>query len=413
MALSKRTKNKTHKIPYKLIVVEACLIVLFESLILYSRSVPRPSARADLIEVHNVKGAENSRSQVYANDSDIYINLDGDGIYRYISDDNLELVKDLKNTFVFTMVCTNRYIIYTNRQFDTYRLDLKTKEEIRLFRSDEEPQNLFAYKDDYFVLLSDGSLWLFEGDDLEGQNITEYMQENCNLTEEYSDLTCTYGAYTLYGGSKDNKINIYLLEREDWQAPVGYFEACKLEDGLVTFINWGDEAYDSSGKILLYEYHDYKSKVYCYQYQGTAYEVLAGIDSTDGVVSSLSYNKEDKVYTIIRYGMKRDGREWLPTKEALFMISPTDHTEKKIFNITGGNTRIVGMDIENNQVYTYRLDEEKKKGKVYRVDLKTGKKTLLMDKINNSNNLHFCWAGDRLFIIGDRYGNYSFLGTVK
>ena len=144
------------------------------------------------------------------------------------------------------------------------------------------------------------------------------------------------------------------------------------------------------------------------------------MNSEENVISGLSCLKDDKIYTLTRYAMCEfsgwDSKvsTYSPTKDALVMISPADRKEEIIYNTTKRNVRIVGMDMEQETVYIYKLGHKENIGKVYRVDLKTGKKTLLMDKINNSNNLHFCWAGDRLFIVKESgMGQFSLIGTVK
>ena len=225
-------KTRMKKKLEKVIFIMSLLILVMGVFILEAAFRPLP---ADDVIVENVKGAENCYRYVYENDNDIYMNLNEDGVYRYISDDNLELVKDLSGSRLHAMVCTDQYLIYIDEEGEPYRLDLTTKEETKVLSGEESADKLFAHGNDYFVYLSDGTLWLFEGDDTSGVNITQYMETTCGSAEDNSDISCTYGSYTFYGYTSSDKLHISILKSGEWQIPTGYYERCCLEEGLVSF----------------------------------------------------------------------------------------------------------------------------------------------------------------------------------
>ena len=254
------------------------------------------------VNVNNIKGSDSCYSDVYANDSDIYINLSRSGIYRYISDDNLELVRDLGDNYLLAMACTDQYIVFIDSNQMSYRLDIKTKEETQLFN--KEVNKIYANGDDYFLAEKDGTLWLFEGDSTNGININKYMRETCDLTDKYTDISCTYGDYTIYGSSEDEEVNIYLLERGDWQAAVGGYETCKAENGIAYFLFSMSSLKDGYSALLHYD--DFEK------------QVLTGFDMEQPLLDETSVMNDNKIYSLIKYGLEWDNhpRAWVATKGA-------------------------------------------------------------------------------------------------
>ena len=377
-------------------IVLGCIIGIFQISGLFSLKSPVND------KVDSIKGADSCFDSVCANDTDIYIYLDQDGIYRYVSDDKLELVKNLGDSYCQAIACTNCYIIFIDETGKPYRLDLKTKEELSLL--DQEAYRIYANGEDFFIEDSDGILWLFQGDSAEGVNIDQYMKTHCSLTEEDSNVSCTYNDYTFYGSSKSEEISIFLIEKGNWQESAGDYESCKLEDDIVYFTFHMEQAGEEREQTAWCHYKDSKTAV------------LPDIDMEEAFLNNLSVVNDNKIYSLVKYGMEfKEPVGWYPTKEALLMVSPTDHAENScIFSVDIDHERIIGMDIENNRIYLYNAGSSVSGGKIYEVDITNNEKTLLKKDIDNTGILHFSWEGDRLFIMKESgTGRFSLVGTVK
>lgn len=334
------------------------------------------------------------------NSKTIYIALEH-GIYEYC-DGSLTLIHALEDKkYAVSVACTEKYLIYMDNEYDTFRLDLSTGEKTQLF--ERKAVDIFAFEDDFFVKMytpqeenSAYKLYIFEGDSLDKVELSPFLK---NGVQYDSYIKGKYKDYELFG-YYDSEFNSY------------YSRIVKLKGKQIC---QEDATYYINDSILNFGFKD--GRCMNYYYDNQSYEIKALKDFSEYkycIYGAFSTVYNDKLYTMVQFGT--GGRYYGEPNpsysggDAIICLSPLQETDSMIYKTEDSYERIVGFDIEADVVYVYN-DEY---AEIRKVDMSTGEYAVIRDNLPTDTILHFEWCGDKLFIIDNcGYVYYTFVDAVS
>lgn len=335
---------------------------------------------------------------VVANSDKTYICLE-DKVYEYIDDDNLNLLIECEAKPTH-MAVTDRYLIYSVAEYYTCRVDLKSGRREYLLK-DMGVDGIFVVDDDYFIkvtgIYADGEynstneLYLFEGESTSAIEIPLEGQEKCedkSLAGYDEVLKYTYEEYDVYIGANPGRTS-------------SSYKAVVKDENIYNFEREG--VFFLDGHVVSF----FSSRYNIGQNDNELYSIKGSNIGVFGCMSSV-YN--DRIYSVVQVGKGFTAGAPNPDMimyDVLLEIS-ADGYENILYKTTK-KQRIVGYDIEKNQVIIYQNN-----GKIYAISLENNNKTKLMELDKADANLYFEWADDRLFVFEEyEYSKFRFVGSCK